>query len=179
VDSGADIITDSGVKIQVKSASLYRNRTVYPNGAYWFRLGYRWKKVSGKLVRFERVYSQECDFVVLWGVDQNRFWIVPAAELDGHKCCVVGPESRWVEANLDAIRAARENGKSLRAIAADQGLTLGTTFNCLNGRSPSARTSLSSRIRECEGKWELIIGCHDTMREAGDTAIQVLELQEG
>jgi hypothetical protein len=94
-DRGVDIIALPSIRIQVKSAYLRHHHRVYPQGAYWFKF------VQGPIVsgnhtikkRGPRQFSAQCDFVVLMGIDQGRFWIVPAHILDGKSLCVVGPDS--------------------------------------------------------------------------------------
>jgi len=94
-DRGVDIIALPSVRIQVKSAYLRHHHRVYPQGAYWFKF------VQGPIVsgnhtikrRGPRRFSAQCDFVVLVGIDQGRFWIVPAYVLDGKSLCVVGPDA--------------------------------------------------------------------------------------
>lgn len=94
-DRGVDILVLPSIRIQVKSAYLRHNVRVYPQGAYWFKF------VHGAIVtgnntikrRGPRQFSEECDFVILHGIDQGRFWIVPAHVLDGKTLCVVGPDA--------------------------------------------------------------------------------------
>lgn len=92
-DAGVDLVVLPGVRVQVKSAYLRKHHRVYPEGAYWFKF------VSGPIVtgnntikrRGPRQFSHQCDVIVLMGIDESRFWIVPAALLDGKSLCVVGP----------------------------------------------------------------------------------------
>lgn len=94
-DRGVDIIVLPSIRVQVKSAYLRHHHRVYPQGAYWFKF------VHGSIVignnrikkRGPRRFSDECDFVILHGIDQGRFWIVPAHILDGKTLCVVGPDA--------------------------------------------------------------------------------------
>ncbi len=157
VDIGADLILDSGIKIQVKSAHLRFQKGMYPQGAYWFKLTVRCMMSNGKMTKRERVFSQECDFVVLWGIEQNRFWIVPAAHLDGHQLVVVGADVSWIDTDLEALRAAKESGKTYREIAKENGINLATAYNTIAGkREASGRTQMIKAIRGCEGRWDLI-----------------------
>lgn len=74
VDSGADLILDNGVKIQVKCGKL-RRHPGFDNGVYCFDVN----KVSRKDKRSAGIY----DFAAFWGVDENRFFIMPAGECTG------------------------------------------------------------------------------------------------
>lgn len=93
-DAGVDLIAMPNVRVQVKSAYLRQHHRVYPKGAYWFKF------VQGPIVtgnhtirkRGPRIFSYQCEFIVLVGIDEGRFWIVPARVLDGKSMCVVGPK---------------------------------------------------------------------------------------
>jgi len=89
VDVGADLIVDS-CKIQVKCAHLRLN-SVYPNGAYWFKLSFPTVK-QGKRVWKNRAFSDSCDFVVFWGIEHDKFWIVPSSKLDTKQCLTLCPD---------------------------------------------------------------------------------------
>lgn len=166
VDIGADLILDSGVKIQVKSTHL-TFKTVYKQGAYAFKLATRAVVNKGAVQkRIARIFSQECDFVVLWGIEQNRFWVVPAATFDGHHGVVVGPDSSWKDADVEALKRAREEGKTYRQIAQDHNLNVATVHTTVSGaRTMSDRTSLTREVRLYEGRWDLIDSCVATMTE--------------
>jgi hypothetical protein len=87
VDHGYDIMLDNGIRIQVKSARLFSStmgkRNRHPWGAYGFDTRSAKLDADGKMRRIARDYSQVADFFVLWGIDENRFWIVPTSELKG------------------------------------------------------------------------------------------------
>ncbi len=80
LDVGYDIVLGSGLKLQVKSAALRFNTHMnYPQGAYGFNLRRgAWDSKAKKYSRKNyRSYSEVADFFVLWGVDEDRFFIVP------------------------------------------------------------------------------------------------------
>ena len=72
VDTGVDLIVGDRIRIQVKTARLKENRTAY---AFSLRGG---PKPNGKK-REERDWSKTCDIMVFWGIDTNRFWIIPSS----------------------------------------------------------------------------------------------------
>jgi hypothetical protein len=85
VDLGADIILENGLRLQIKTARLtfpVVGRTPHNNylgGAYGFGLR-RGDWLSGERrwkVRARKGYAEVADFFVLWGIDENRFWVVP------------------------------------------------------------------------------------------------------
>lgn len=90
VDIGADLVIDAGIRIQVKTTHL-KTSTQYPNGVYWFGLH---KTVIKKRMQVceNRLFSPDCDFVVLWGIEQNKFWVVPAAVLDSVQVLAIRPD---------------------------------------------------------------------------------------
>lgn len=89
VDLGADLITDSGVRVQVKiTHHSARMSSAYPAGAYWFhfmKTGIR----RGKRTVAVRNLAADCDVVVLWGIEDDKFWVVPACELADCHCLVL------------------------------------------------------------------------------------------
>jgi hypothetical protein len=90
VDVGADLLTGSGVRVQVKSTYLSCRRGAdFPAGAYWFHF-YKQVLDHGRRRNAPRDFVAECDVVVLWGIDHNKFWVVPAFELTDCQCLVLG-----------------------------------------------------------------------------------------
>jgi hypothetical protein len=96
VDYGVDLMLDNGIRLQVKVAhityqqsSLTNNTgarggqtgSYFQSGAYGFNLRRGvWEKEGNRMSRKEcRTYEGVADFFVLWGIDENRFWIVPTS----------------------------------------------------------------------------------------------------
>lgn len=82
LDEGYDIQLDNGLKLQVKSATItFKNQGYQHNGAYGFGLRRgAWDRTKKAYTRNNlRPYSEVADFFVLWGVDENRFFIVPTS----------------------------------------------------------------------------------------------------
>jgi len=180
VDIGADVMLDSGVKVQVKSAHLRFQKGVYEQGAYWFKLATRAVVNKGAVQkRVSRMFSHECDFVVLWGIEQNRFWVIPAALLDGHQSVCVGPDSTWInDTQVEKVRQARAEGKTFRAIAKEFGISPASACMIVSEKriGPSGRTSLTAEVRSYENQWNLIESYAATMQEAevasGSSAVE-------
>src|SRR4029077_10597166 len=116
VDIGADLVLDSGIKIQVKSASLRKDET-YPFGAYWFKLGRTERVKNTQIFRTTKQFSNECDFVVLFGIDEGRFWIVPSNLMDNHQLVVVGPSIGYKDLNVEQIKELTTQGLTQEEIA--------------------------------------------------------------
>jgi hypothetical protein len=80
IDQGSDLWLENGLRLQIKCATL---RVIkgqnYPEGAYGFQLRRNvWMSNEKKTRRSSlRPYSEVADFFVLWGIDENRFFILP------------------------------------------------------------------------------------------------------
>lgn len=100
VDTGVDLILDNGIRVQVKAASIRvrtrssKNVDVKFPPAYWFSLGWSQQGNRHRPVKRPRDFSEEVDYVVLWGIDEDRFWVVPASHLDGHACLCIHPKRK-------------------------------------------------------------------------------------
>lgn len=89
VDDGADLVMGSGLRLQVKAA---RRRQV---GATGFSFSFHsWRKRT-------KDYAPHplagVDFVILWCVEANAFYVIPAERLRGQVCAHLGetPSRRW------------------------------------------------------------------------------------
>jgi hypothetical protein len=97
VDVGVDILTMRGTRIQVKTTKLRRRKTAsgYGQGpSYFFASAVKFRGSPERRRREYRFrqYVNEVDFVVYWGVDEDRFWILPASLADRTKCIVLQPK---------------------------------------------------------------------------------------
>lgn len=89
VDVGVDLILGNGLRIQVKAARL---RTQMMNnkkgGPYEYGPAYFWSLNCSQLgakhqyVQRKIKYSEQVDYMVFWGIDEDRFWIVPPTLVD-------------------------------------------------------------------------------------------------
>jgi hypothetical protein len=84
VDFGVDIMLDNGLKLQVKCGRL-RKHKAYPNGAYSFDVRKAFTIVGHTVIKHqkERTYVGTCDFIVFWGIDEDRFFVIPCASMEG------------------------------------------------------------------------------------------------
>ena len=156
VDIGFDLITAHGVRIQVKASRISTRQ--YKDGAYYFSPTRRYYKEEGKrLHKDDRVPSDEYDFAIFWGIEQNRFWIVPSALLGNKGCITLGPKPAMVEIDMEEVRRRREAGESHEKIAASMGINTTTLWNLDKGVTKSCDRHLESKaIRDCEGRWDYI-----------------------
>lgn len=88
---------DNDIKVQVKSAKLrtqiYKGKTKdYVLGpAYFWSLNSSQKGSKHKYVKRPVLYSDQVDYFVLWGIDENRFWTPPAKLLDDVGTLILHP----------------------------------------------------------------------------------------
>lgn len=97
VDLGIDLVAPGGIRIQVKTACLRKHRQ-FPGGVYTFQhhTTETWKR--GKLFKRRKLadYAGICDVIVFACLNERRFFIVPAIEVEG---------SFWIEPrNHDALK---------------------------------------------------------------------------
>lgn len=162
VDFGYDIMIEAGVRIQVKCAHLSFRRP-YPKGAYWFKLA-KGAIVSGSNTikkRLTQVFSEKSEFVILWGIEQQRFWIVPSGHLDNHQLVVVGPDVGHRALDMGKVKALHAEGRSQEWIARELGVQQMTISRRLRGLYVEAQRATSQKVRECEGRWVQIQECVD------------------
>jgi hypothetical protein len=83
VDYGADLVTDTGLRLQVKTAHLYTKHMAYVDGAYRFSVRENRSIKNGEIIdrRPRRNWKEICDFFVFWGIEENRFFIIPIGQM--------------------------------------------------------------------------------------------------
>jgi len=156
-DHGVDLMLSSGLRIQVKTATLKTrvNRTdgkEFSKTAYHFTLGSAQFGNAHKYVRRARLYSEECDYFVFFGVDENRFWIVPSFVLDNRSCLVLGPRAKPNEQQVQALAA---RGMGLTEIANKLGCCPVTVWK----RKRETKTRMgafTNTVRTCEDRWDFL-----------------------
>jgi len=158
VDHGYDLMVEGGVRIQVKSAHLAYRRTVYPQGAYWFKF-----QKSAVISQFGKIrerpsqkFSEICEFVVLWGIEQSRFWVVPASLLDDKQGIIVGPDVWYRTLDVSKIREMSAAGMTQSEIAKELGVQQMTISRRLRGLFKDPKNACSTKVRECDGRWDLV-----------------------
>ena len=82
IDNGVDLVTATGLRIQVKSSRAIRRAMSKDHLTYGFRLGSATKGAQRTFRIRPRAYADEVDFFVLWGIDEDRFWIAPSSVFD-------------------------------------------------------------------------------------------------
>ena len=163
-DYGVDLIAGNGCRIQVKTASLRHSKNIkkWYNGVYSFH--FRRTKFlatsSGTIKRrTSRKFSDYCDIVILFGVDDNRFWIIPSQSIDGAQTVFMGPDpSRAYEQDANKMRSMRAEGLSTYQIAEKMGLHQSTVWERLSKLgTPAFGKGPSAIARLCENAWHHVI----------------------
>src|SRR5258708_5833761 len=85
-DDGVDLIAENGCRIQVKTAHVTAGGDRYTRGIYFYPLAQDRRMAVSKErveIRPRAPFHEFCDVVIFYGVDENRFWIVPSKILIG------------------------------------------------------------------------------------------------
>jgi len=167
VDTGVDLVTTEGCRIQVKSVHLCTTpATVRKNteGVYRFSFPqhiFRNSSTRGpvKSVRRDKPqFAEYCDVVALWGIDHNRFWIVPAKLLDKLQGIDLGPDNeRAFSKDVPEMRSMVDLGYTHEEIG--KHFSISPAAVCVRLKRAGTKVFISSRtaaIRACENSWEYI-----------------------
>ena len=163
IDYGYDIVLGkSDVRIQVKTATLTTKK--YTGTCYIFRTnGTVSEAITHKRRQVKRKWSDVCDFVILHGLTENRYWIVPAREFDHSKGFFVSGNDRKHRDLTDredapAMRDLLNNGKTVEEVAALYGVGVGIVYRVRRGEkiSPAGVREHARNIRKLENRWDLI-----------------------
>lgn len=184
VDSGVDLLVNECVRVQVKSAhvkAVPRYAGAQPSYGFWLARGPKGLGGGRSTKTVARIFSKTCDFVVLWGIEQGRFWIVPAALLDNRYSVTVGPDMRWIPIDTSRVRQLHAEGMIQGDIAKELGVSEMTVSRRRRGmysNEPDANV-LIHRIKACEGRWENIQDVVDTLTEAcEDLSVKLNEAEK-
>lgn len=158
VDTGTDLITESGCRVQVKSTLRASRHWRFPEGTFAFALSNALCIKKGYATpRAARKFSSHCDIIVLWAIEANRFWIVPAHILDGRHSIHLSTRHQWKEGDIKEMQAMRDQGLSYREIGEKLGMNGHTVIRRINGKfSEPKRNYASFRVKEHENRWDLI-----------------------
>jgi hypothetical protein len=148
VDTGVDILLDNGLRIQVKSRNMQTTHPSYPLGFYNFSV----KENNRDVVRD---WTKIVDFIVFWGINEDRYFIVPASEAvqnftispkDATKYCV----------DVDAMRVLRDKGMTYQEIAEQFGINDMTVARNLAKRSKLNSPKGNRHLASYEDHWDLL-----------------------
>lgn len=165
VDDGCDLLAENFIRIQIKSGHL-REHPAYPNGLYMFDFRQSSIVTGRNNVRKRgiRDYSRDVDFLILWGIEQGRFWVIPSDMVSGRTLISVGPETQWQNVDMEKVHTLQSEGKLQREIASELGVDRRTIGRRLQGKHVNPKYP-SFQIRTCEGRWDFIESHLRTMLE--------------
>jgi hypothetical protein len=159
-DHGVDLMLGDGTRIQVKSAHLSRSKRAMESRTriYEFsccenvyipgsgrRLGLSWQR---------RMFSPECDFLLLVGLDERRFWIVPAAYVDARKNTTITLGPKAMPSALE-IQKMIDQGMQQIDIACELECSETTIWKYKKWGN-SRRGDSTREIRAFEDRWDLL-----------------------
>src|SRR6266705_1724172 len=165
-DTGIDILLEHGVRIQVKSTMRASAHWRLKEGTFLFSLSKAAQVRGGKIVVAmpPRIFSAVCDFVVLWAIEPDRFWVVPSGVLDRRHTITISTTSQWRDIDGDRITALKAQGLSVAEIAAQTGISRETIKRRLTTfQTPKRKYSV---LPQYENRWDLIAGTVATLSEA-------------
>lgn len=164
-DTGVDILLESGVRIQVKTTMRASAHHRLVEGTFLFTLGQADRIIKSQVVNLPgREFSKHCDFIVLWAIEPDRFWVVPAGVLDGRHTVTISPVKQWRDFDKDRVDTLKASGLTLAEIAKELGVSVKTVMR--------RQTTLQAPKREYtempkyENRWDLITASVATMCEA-------------
>lgn len=164
VDMGVDLFAHNGCRIQVKCAHVLSTPKAiakHGEGSYFFPMPKSKRRaVSDLKVRVipKASFASVCDVVVFWGIEQNRFWVVPSAICDKVQAFVLGPNDRKrFSGSIEELRELSKLGYSHDEIAVQMNCCRWTITHALGKEIDFQEASAVSVARTCEGAWENIL----------------------
>lgn len=170
-DDGVDLSILKGTKaarIQVKCSSrLDKKKHGGTVSCYEFTLAAVRASSNGIETRL-RKFSDQVEFVILHGVDEDKYWIVPSAMLDGKKSVIIYSTSRSkLDIDWESIKVRREAGETFQSLGDSVGLSASAVLERLRGTTKDAGTFMANQLRACENAWHLIDEFFETSSASG------------
>lgn len=165
-DIGVDILLEQGVRIQVKTTMRASTHHRLREGSFLFTLAPARQVGPNNTVKVipARKFSAVCDFVVLWAIEPDRFWIVPAVVLDHRHTAMISPVRQWRDFDSAQVDTLKAQGMTIAEIARQLGVAPRTvtrrqsTFQTLKRKD--------ANFQSYENRWDLITGALATLSEA-------------
>ena len=165
-DIGVDILLEQGIRIQVKTTMRPSTHHRLRDGTFLFSLAPARQVGPNNTVKLvpARVFSGTCDFVVMWAIEPNRFWIVPSAVLDGRHTATISPVRQWRDFDKAQVETMKAQGLSISEIARQLGVAprtvtrRQTTFQSLKRKD--------ANLQSYEDRWDLITQALAMLTEA-------------
>lgn len=186
-DYGVDLLTQEGCRIQVKSAHVSATEKMiaqHGEGAYIFPLP-KHKRVavsdSRSVRRSKPSFVVTCDFVVFWGIEQNRFWIVPAAVCDQSYLFALGRTSSKTKfvGKIEDLREMLSLGYTQTEIARKYGMHRASISALLSREGfYGQKADVVASARACENDWDAIVNFGSTEPKTEPLAAEVTAIKE-
>ncbi len=156
VDTGVDLIAGERIRIQIKSGHKYEGRK-----GYTFAMSSLVPSAKTGTYRTKfRDWSKATDFMIFWGIDENRFWIVPSHVFrEGRpvQTLLLGAPSRHWTINGDEVRALLKTGITQREAADRLGISEMSVSKVARGLGATSQRSVCVDANKYEGAWHEII----------------------
>jgi hypothetical protein len=159
IDYGYDIKLDNGLRLQVKSSRLQKMGRSFPAGGYRFNFRKNSMAYGKRVVGVVRDYTAVADFFVLWGVDENRFWIVPCSKK--HTSLFIPAKNDGIERtpwlDFHKIKELHDSGMNNSEIGRLFNVSHNTIRLTLkNGESRNNEHGSTRHTVSLEGRWDLL-----------------------
>jgi len=174
-DHGVDLMLLNGLRLQVKSAHLSapnkgRSRSyVFSCAQNVYGIGYR-------RIQKRRTFANECDFVIFVGLDQRRFWILPATLIDAYGDMSIVMRECDSAPTLLKINEMLGKGMLKTEIAKELGCCETTIWK--RGKGFRERNCKLSLIRSYEDRWDLVVNPEADKEAAQPSLPKIYERNE-
>ena len=154
-DLGVDILLEQGLRLQVKTTMRASSHHRHSDGTFLFTLSPGARIRAGKVVAMApRAFSTVCDFLVLWAIEVDRFWVVPAPVMDGRYTVTITPTPQWRDFTAAQVDSLKAQGLTIAEIARQLGVAPRTVTRRLTTfKEPKA---VRSNLQSYENRWDLI-----------------------
>ncbi|MGH9421746.1 MAG: hypothetical protein ACRD3J_17340, partial [Thermoanaerobaculia bacterium] len=109
--------------------------------------------------------------VVLWAIEPDRFWVVPAPVLDHRHTVTISTRKQWRDFDKAQVETLQAQGLTLGEIAQQLGVALRTVTRRLSTFQEPKRKY--SDLPSYENRWDLITGALATLTEAHTIVQQI------
>lgn len=159
IDDGFDLMTSEGCRVQVKTSHI-DGRTRKGENYYWFPMANTRQAARGKTAVRVPIppMAGRCDVVVFWGIEDNRFWVVPVDMLKGTQGIALGSaDPKRFAGSISEMRNMITLGYTRGAVAKHYGIERHSLQQFLDSGKDIAEVTTTSRVRACENAWHNIL----------------------
>lgn len=161
VDEGFDLLTNNGCRIQVRTTHILSPKH-QSAGSYWFsfaKIRHINTLSTGVTKRIKKKkMSAVCDIVVCYGIEQNRFWIIPSVLCDKAQALVLGVDNkRRFYGSIQPMRDMKVLGYSVSEIARKYNMNRAGVHRLLKSDKTEQKETLFNKARAYENRWDLIL----------------------